>query len=451
MHVRTDIWNQFGGNPAGSGFRAVQTSASMGIEWQCPLPASPGTSSPVIGLDGTIYIGTVNGWLLAIDPAAGNLKWNVQIAGYHYTVQTPAVADDGTIYCICTSAATEHRIPGVRGVPSFVISVTPDGVIRWRTPTEALPDMDGTVNGQVYGAPRILSTPQGSARVIFALRYVLVVSYEQANLGPESRGPLFVRVLAIVDESGTFLLFERYEERILFVETHGGGGLDLGPAVLEDAPGPPPALPCADTPVVFGSLPARELWTIVTAGEKGLYQFRWDAQQSALVGAPKLFSLAQPFPAPVAFPNGLLIGLTQSDVTFVDSETFSQYLPEATKLGGTVTATVAGGLRQMYFLFRSGALFVVDSNGAVTHKFFALEGKSVAFPALSASHLHIVTTQAFTKFSLDLVFRASNNLLFDAPHSGLSSPAIGPSGEIYVVGGPDFAAAPSLFRFISAP
>jgi PQQ-like domain len=238
MHVQTDIWNQFGGNPAGSGFRAVQTSASMGIEWQCPLPASPGTSSPVIGPDGTIYIGTVNGWLLAIDPVAGNLKWNVQIAGYHFMVQTPAVAEDGTIYCLCTSTATEHRMPGVRGVPSFVISVTPDGVIRWRTPTEAFADafadLDGTVNGQVYGAPRILSRPQGNARVIFVVRYELIVSYADM-LGPESRGPLFVCVLAIVDENGTFLLFERFEERKLFVEAHGGGGL-VTPAHLADPP-----------------------------------------------------------------------------------------------------------------------------------------------------------------------------------------------------------------------
>jgi len=202
------------------------------------------------------------------------------------------------------------------------------------------------------------------------------------------------------------------------------------PAHLSGAP--PQLEACEDTPVIFGSLPAREPWTIVTSGEKGLYRLTWDAQQSALVGATKHFSLAQPFPAPVAFSNRLLVGLRRSDVTFIDSDTFSKHLPKVTKLPGR--ATVAGGLRHMYFLIRSGALFLVDSNGAVTHKFFALEGKSVAFPALSANHLHIVTTQAFRKFSLDLVSRAVNGLLFDAPHAGFSSPAIGPNGEVYVVG-----------------
>ena len=442
MHVRTDIWNQFGDNPAGSGFRAVQTSGSMRIEWQCALPTSPGTSSPVIGPNGTIYIGTVNGWLLAIDPEAGNLKWTVQIAAYHYVVQTPAVADDGIVYCLCTSTVTDHRTPDVRGVPSFVISVLPNGVIRWRTPTQALGDMEGTVNGHLFGAPRILSGPRGSARVIFVVRYELVVSYEQAGLSPESRGPLFVRVLAIVDENGTFLLSKRYEERILFVEAHGGGGL-VTPAHIADPP--PEVQPCADTPVVFGSLPAREPWTIITPGDKGLYQIRWDAQASTPVGVPKLFALPrEAFPGPVAFPNGLLVGLARPDVIFIDTNTFTQYLPEATKLGER--ATVAGGLRHMYFVLHAGALFAVDSNGAVWHR-FVLQGKSVAFPALSASHIHVVTTRVFRKFSLDLQWNASNNLLFRSPHSGLSSPAIGPSAEVYVVGGPDFATAPSLYRF----
>ncbi|MGJ0511282.1 PQQ-binding-like beta-propeller repeat protein [Methylocystis sp.] len=447
MHVRTDIWNQFGGNPAGSGFRAVQTSERMQIDWQSPLPASPGTSSPVIGPDGTIYVGTLNGRLLAIDPEGGNLKWNVEIAEYHYMVQTPAVADDGTVYCLCTSTALahDHRTPRVKGMPSFVISVGSNGVIRWRVPIETLPDLFGTVNCSLFGAPRILSGPQGSARVIFALRYELVVSYEEVSGDPESRGPLFVRVLAIVDESGRFLLFEPFEELKLFVDAHGGGGFDTT-AHLGDPPFKEPE-PCADTPVVFGSFPAREPWAIIAAGEKGLYQITWDAHESVLVGAFKHFPLAQPFPAPVAFPNRLLVGLTRSDVTFIDSDTFSKLLPKATKLGGI--ATVAGGLRQMYFLFRYGALFVVDSNGAVPVKNFALEGNSVAFPTLSANHVHIVTTQGFTKFSLDLHWSASNNLLFDAPHAGLSSPAIGPSGEVYVVGGPNFAVAPSLFRFTS--
>ena len=42
---------------------------------------------------------------------------------------------------------------------------------------------------------------------------------------------------------------------------HGGGGLP--PTTIADPP--PETQACADTPVVFGSFPAREPWTIITA------------------------------------------------------------------------------------------------------------------------------------------------------------------------------------------
>jgi len=129
-----------------------------------------------------------------------------------------------------------------------------------------------------------LSTTRGTARIIFALRYELAVPYPEVSGDPKSRGPLHVRVLAIVDENGNFLIFERYEELKDFVDAQGGGGL-VTPAHLSGAP--PQLEACEDTPVIFGSLPAREPWTIVTSGEKGLYRLTWDAQQSALVGATK--------------------------------------------------------------------------------------------------------------------------------------------------------------------
>lgn len=58
-------------------------------------------SSPVVSADGTIYVGTMidggwGGFLYAIDPS-GHLIWNKKIS-YDYTDSTPSIGSDGTVY-----------------------------------------------------------------------------------------------------------------------------------------------------------------------------------------------------------------------------------------------------------------------------------------------------------------------------------------------------------------
>lgn len=426
MRVRTDIWNQLGGNPAGSGCRLVNSVLANARRWEYGLLGDAGTRSPVIGPDGTIYIGTDNGQLVAVQPT-GYTKWRITLGGPALGVQTPAVADEGTIYCLCTPPPTvrDHRTSGERGLPSFVVAVQADGTVRWRVPIRSLPDLYGGVHGAFLGAPRIVSGPQGVARIVFVLRCEPIVQYPEIG----GVGPSFVRVLAIVDEQGRFLLFNRYEDEKLFVETGGGGG--FGSATLADAPDnglAKGAAPCLDTPVVFGSFPAREPWTIVASGQQGLYRLTWSEEEGALTRAPTLFPLPKAFPAPAAFPNGLMTGGGTNAATLIDSDSFTRYVPDATSLGGP--ATVAGGLRQMYFVVRSGELLAVDPNGSFWKR-QQLQGGSVAFPALSGNHVHVATTAGLETFSLDLQPLAAVRLA----GSGYSSPAIGPDGTVYLAAG----------------
>jgi outer membrane protein assembly factor BamB len=84
MIVPLNIWNQFGGNPAGSGYRLVNTTSASAPGWAADLPGTTDISSPVLGPDGTVYIGTANGWLVALHPdyqSGGQIKWQIQVPG----------------------------------------------------------------------------------------------------------------------------------------------------------------------------------------------------------------------------------------------------------------------------------------------------------------------------------------------------------------------------------
>lgn len=71
--------------------------------------------------DGTIYETTVgdNTQLLALTPA-GDLKWRMKFDG---TTQRPAIAADGTVYV---------RLQSCGGLPTILIAVNSDGVVRWK-------------------------------------------------------------------------------------------------------------------------------------------------------------------------------------------------------------------------------------------------------------------------------------------------------------------------------
>jgi outer membrane protein assembly factor BamB len=94
-------------------------------------------SSPAIAEDGTIYIGSWDTKLYAINPN-GTLKWKSKgVGGSIYS--SPAIADDGTIYV------------GTMSSGNFIVAVNPNGTIKWSyktgdsiTSDPAIAD-DGTV------------------------------------------------------------------------------------------------------------------------------------------------------------------------------------------------------------------------------------------------------------------------------------------------------------------
>jgi hypothetical protein len=187
-------------------------------------------------------------------------------------------------------------------------------------------------------------------------------------------------------------------------------------------------------------MPAGEPWTIVAVGRSGLYALRWSDPESTLVEAPTRFSPMPAMPSPGAFANGLLAAGHKGWAMAFDTDTTSTWWRYSPYVGSE--ATVAGGLRQMYFLARGGTLRAVDANGTIWQQ-RELGADTVATPVLSGDHVHVATMTELRTLTLDLHDVASVSLTNRS--YGLSSPAIGPDGSVY------FAITGYLLGYVPKP
>jgi len=133
-------------------------------------------SEPVVAADGTVYVGSLDDHLYALNPADGSVRWSLDLA---YDIHaSPALGADGTIYqtagplvyaispggdVLWSWTAMEGLFPAARspvvggngmvyvGAVRGLVAIGPDGVLRWDFNTEYAVDaapaigVDGTV------------------------------------------------------------------------------------------------------------------------------------------------------------------------------------------------------------------------------------------------------------------------------------------------------------------
>jgi hypothetical protein len=92
-------------------------------------------SSPAIGVDGTIYVGSANNYIYALNPD-GTLKWRYQTE--YWVGCTPAIGADGTIY--------------IGSADGYIYALNPDGTLKWRYQTGHLREFHSAIgaDGTVY-------------------------------------------------------------------------------------------------------------------------------------------------------------------------------------------------------------------------------------------------------------------------------------------------------------
>ncbi len=102
-------WEFAHGNRDNSGFANVVTAPAGKGSLSVPGLGkfAPG-AGPVVALDGTVYVGTIEGKLVALH-ADGSPFWSRDITPGQSIVASPAISSDGSIYVIGVGIAREKQ------------------------------------------------------------------------------------------------------------------------------------------------------------------------------------------------------------------------------------------------------------------------------------------------------------------------------------------------------
>ena len=167
-------WGHFHGNLSNQGVQQVESGFALSSHW-ISKPYRITSSSPVIGSDfqdrEIIYIGTVDGVLLALRAEDGSEKWRKSLAAdgsESRIISSPSVSEQRNIYVISSRKVSDRLFE------STLHKVDQFSNQRW---SFTFPD-----NGFGGGSPKVMTTPNGN----------LIFVHLVVEMDKEPRGELFV-------------------------------------------------------------------------------------------------------------------------------------------------------------------------------------------------------------------------------------------------------------------
>ncbi|AMW32379.1 PQQ-binding-like beta-propeller repeat protein [Fervidobacterium islandicum] len=105
-------------------------------------------SSPAIGSDGTIYVGSTDGNLYALNPD-GTLKWKYTTSSW--IASSPAIGSDGAIYF----GSNYFRSYSVGSESGYFYCLNPNGTLKWNVFIGSYVDEDGKAWSGTESSPAI--------------------------------------------------------------------------------------------------------------------------------------------------------------------------------------------------------------------------------------------------------------------------------------------------------
>jgi outer membrane protein assembly factor BamB len=117
-------------------------------------------SSPTIGADGTVYVGTYSDMVYALDGQTGVKKWAFKV-DTKYVASSPAIGDDGTVYVGGGGNRNVYALDGATGAKKWSFKT---GRFVWASPSIG-PDGTlyiGSTDGKLYAFKTDSSGPAKS-------------------------------------------------------------------------------------------------------------------------------------------------------------------------------------------------------------------------------------------------------------------------------------------------
>lgn len=427
-------WERFHGDAANRGFADVDTKPAAGGSLSVPgLGTFAAGAGPVIAPDGTVYLGTQEGTLIALH-ADGKPFWSRDIDAGEAIVASPAIGADGTVYVIGAKLKVT-KIGAIKKtqIGSKLYAFTATGALLMRTPfpsqglraaTTAPPNVVSVGGREIILAPGLYKSPNVKDGVDVRL------------LGFSSNGGVVLDKLAApqpgVDvitgdgpsPSDLLLGFSCVVPGLATYMYCGlKGGWDYNPQRSPAAPPFPPPFPGV---AVFTFAGGGASHVIVSDQRHTIVGFTITGSKPRLTsvfrdGDPQRTVLSPP----MVLPEGRTLASTAGEQIVFSGPTSSKMAPADSPgfVYGAPTRTV------------NGFAVVVGTNGLSLLKDGQMVSQASLPPsytsaASSRTHVFVSTTDAFITFDADAQLELQR---FDWVGGGKWPPAIGPDGRVYAI------------------
>ena len=404
--------------PAGSGSRSVPNLGTF----------APG-AGPVIASDGTVYLGTMEGKVIALH-ADGSPFWSRDINPGEAIFASPAVGADGSVYVIGTKTVRDHRV-GAQDktvILSTLHKFTSSGGWLAKTPfpdhpgsrgSSAPPNIVRLGDVEVVLAPAVYFVPNSTAEDVRLVGFaaaggVLIDQLVSRDIGGVhagggSFGGTLACLVPFVGNAGCLIC--------------GEFPCEYRPPTSKPPPAPMPGV------AIFAFAGGGAPFVIVSNQRHGIVGYTVSSlaaptlTETFRVNDPKRLLLS----SPMALPDGhTLISTVGGEIVFAGPN--QNVLPPVKLAGGLVygaSTLTASGLAASV----AGSELVLLRDGKVVST-ASLPAPSFAAAASSRTHVFVSTTNALLSFDAD-----AKRLLrtFDWVGGGTSPLAIGPKGQVYAI------------------